>query len=271
MSNATAVPSQSSLVPSSTVPLIAGISAGAASTIFLIPLDVVKLRLQVTESAKPDAKFRFFRILGGIVKYEGVRGLYAGWAPSVVGSAVSWGGYFFIYEHLKHGLAEWKLSTDPKQRDRQYPAHSSQVLNSFDNFILACVSGMFMVGVTNPIWLIKTRMQLQMRNAEMASGVVRPYQNMWDAARTIVREESFTALYKGSGAALLLTSHGGVQFVVYEYLRKHFHYQRLSCEESDGLNVWRRLELSAGYLAMGGIAKLYVRERLSCVHPSPSP
>jgi solute carrier family 25 (mitochondrial folate transporter), member 32 len=67
-----------------------------ASTLFLTPLDVVKLRLQVTESTKPDAKFRYFRIFGGIVKvkYEGVIGLYAGLAPAVVGSAVSWGGYF---------------------------------------------------------------------------------------------------------------------------------------------------------------------------------
>jgi solute carrier family 25 (mitochondrial folate transporter), member 32 len=248
----------SRLIPSSTVPLVSGFVAGVASTLFLTPLDVVKLRLQVTESAKPDAKFRFFRIFGGIVKYEGVIGLYAGLAPAVVGSAVSWGGYFFFYEQLKKGLADFKRSRlDPTHNSHHPPMHPSQILNSFDNFILACASGMIMVPLTNPIWLIKTRMQLQMRNAETAAGV-KPYRNMWDAARTIVRDESFAALYKGSGAAILLTSHGGVQFVVYEYLRKHSHYQRLSREESDGLNVWRRLELSAGFLAMGGIAKLYV-------------
>lgn len=250
------------LLPKTTIPLIAGIAAGTASTTLLIPLDVVKLRLQVTESSKPNAKFRFFRILGGIIKYEGLGGLYAGWTPAVLGSAVSWGGYFFIYEYLKKGLTTFKIqSMDPEPKRGQHArttVHPSQVLTSIDNFVLACTSGAVMVGLTNPIWLIKTRMQLQMRNADAAKSV-RPYRNMVDAVQTIVREESFWALYKGSGAALLLTSHGGVQFVVYEYLRKHFHYQRLSREESDGLNVWRRLELSTGYLAMGGIAKLYVR------------
>jgi Mitochondrial carrier protein len=48
------------------------------------------------------------RIFGGIVKYEEVIGLYAGLAPAVVGSAVSWGGLFFFYEQLKKGLVDFK-------------------------------------------------------------------------------------------------------------------------------------------------------------------
>jgi hypothetical protein len=58
---------------------------------------------------------------------------------------------------------------------------------------------------------------------------------------------------QGSGAAILLTSHDSVtgqaessSSCSYEYLRKYFHYQRLSHSEetSDGLDVWRRLALS---------------------------
>ena len=75
-----------------TVPLIAGFSGGVVSTTILLPLDIVKLRLQVTESSKPWRSFRSFRILGGIVKYEGFWGLYQGWTPAVLGSAISWGG-----------------------------------------------------------------------------------------------------------------------------------------------------------------------------------
>jgi solute carrier family 25 folate transporter 32 len=84
-----------------------------------------------------------------------------------------------------------------------------------------------------------------------------PYNNMVDAARTIVREEGFWALYKGAGPALLLTSHGGVQFVVYEFLRKHFHYSREQREnDGDASSVIQRLERSLGYLSMGAIAKM---------------
>lgn len=45
----------------------------------------------------------------------------------------------------------------------------------------------------------------------------------------------------------------GVQFVVYEYLRKHFHYARAQRETS---SVAERFEKSIGYLSMGAISKL---------------
>lgn len=110
-----------------------------------------------------------------------------------------------------------------------------------------------MVAITNPIWLIKTRMQLQMRNASEKHNI-KPYTGMVDAVRTIIREEGFLALYRGSGPAFLLTSHGGVQFVVYEYLKKHFHYQRAKRDETS--NAWERFARSTGFVTMGAISKM---------------
>lgn len=245
------------------VPMIAGFMGGVVSTTLLMPLDIVKLRLQVTESANPNRPFRFFRIIGGIVKHEGVLGLYQGWTPAVIGSAVSWGGYFYFYEGFKRRLIDYKVSK------QQQPAPSNIVgvpkgatipsatvaLTSLDNFVLACSAGAVMVAMTNPIWLIKTRMQLQMRRASEQHSI-KPYNNMVDAFRTIIRDEGWLALYKGSGPAMLLTSHGGVQFVVYEYLRKHFHFGRVERQPGENVSVWRRLELSTGYLGMGAVAKL---------------
>ena len=253
-------------VEKTTVPLIAGFSGGVVSTTLLLPLDIVKLRLQVTESSKPWRRFRSFRILAGIVKYEGLRGLYQGWTPAVLGSAISWGGYFYFYEGFKRRLVEYKLS---KKRSSKQPTadftepttqphkniEASKVLNSLDNFVLACLAGAVMVALTNPVWLVKTRMQLQMRKASERHQI-RPYNNMLDAFATIVREEGVLALYKGSGPALLLTSHGGVQFVVYEYLRKNFKVRRPERGENKEFNVWQRLEQSIGYLGMGAVAKL---------------
>jgi solute carrier family 25 folate transporter 32 len=184
------------------------------------------------------------------VHHEGILGLYQGWVPAVIGSAVSWGGYFYFYERLKRALVDYKTNT----QNSVMP--TSQVLNSFDNFFLACSAGGIMVAMTNPIWLIKTRMQLQMKRTGERHNI-KPYKGMLDAASRIIKDEGYLALYKGSGPALLLTSHGGVQFVVYEYLRKHFHFtraQRSSDKAKD--SVWHRLELSVGYLSMGAIAKI---------------
>jgi hypothetical protein len=45
-------------------------------------------------------------------KQEGVRGLYAGLAPSLLGSAVAWGAYLYLYEHIK----EWHRGRQEVER-----------------------------------------------------------------------------------------------------------------------------------------------------------
>jgi solute carrier family 25 folate transporter 32 len=254
----------------SLAPLASGFLAGVASTSLLLPLDVVKVRLQVHEGH--GRRLRFLRALGGILKYEGVGGLYAGWAPAVLGSAVAWGGYFYVYEAIKPPWLAYKQSryaaaataSAANGEMLHTSSHTNPViLESMDHFVLACAAGAVMVGLTNPIWLVKTRMQLQLKRASLQqpNANIRPYLGVRDALQTIMREEGFFALYKGSGAALLLTSHGGVQFVVYEYLRRHFHYQRASRSSnsnnsSTSGSVWERLECSTGYLAMGATSKM---------------
>lgn len=236
----------------SIAPLLAGISGGAVSTTLLLPLDVVKVRLQVSEhprhknekaNDKPRRRLGAFRVFRSIIRHEGISGVYQGLTPAVIGSAVSWGGYFFLYEGFKKNLQERKRSQG-----------KSPELHSLDNFGMAIVSGACMVFLTNPVWLIKTRMQLQMKKSANSYGVKKPYRGIMDAARTIVREEGFWALYKGTVPALMLTSHGGVQFVAYEFLKKHFHYVRPKRDESK--SILERLELSVGFLTMGAMSKM---------------
>lgn len=219
------------------------------------------MQLQVDENNALGRSRRLgtLGVLKSIIKHEGLGGIYLGWTPAVIGSAVSWGGFFTFYEHSKRKLVDYKTGT----KNSAQPA--SEVLTSIDNFFLACVAGGVMVLITNPVWLIKTRMQLQMKKSSEKLNI-KPYRNMIDAVQTIVKDEGFLALYKGAGPALLLTSHGGVQFVVYEYLRKHFHYNRAKRTTDEGVdrNVWERFELSAGYLTMGAASKLYVLAVSTC-------
>lgn len=237
-------------------PLLAGLAGGACSTVLLYPLDLLKVRLQVnedprsTKSAKSKPRLSSMQMFRVIVRHEGLLGLYQGLVPAVIGSAVSWGGYFFIYEGMKSEYREVVLSS-PKQTE-------VRPLNSVENFTLACLAGASMVAITNPVWLIKTRMQLQMkRTAKELHMRKQPYNGMLDAGRTIIREEGFWALYKGAGPALLLVSHGGVQFVVYEFLKRHFHVSRAKRDPAKERNsVIERLQLSMGYLTMGALSKM---------------
>lgn len=75
------------------------------------------------------------------------------------------------------------------------------------HLLSAFEAGVIMVFLTNPLWLIKTRMQLQpsgLRINVINPGGMTPndppqaYAGLWDAFRTIVREEGPAGLYKGA-------------------------------------------------------------------------
>lgn len=85
-----------------------------------------------------------------IVRTEGVRTLYAGLSPNLLGSTVSWGSYFYCYNLLR-GVA----------RREERLLDSAGQLGPFVNLTCATCSGFLTCLATNPIWLIKTRLQLQ--------------------------------------------------------------------------------------------------------------
>jgi solute carrier family 25 folate transporter 32 len=75
------------------------------------------------------------------------------------------------------------------------------------------------------------------------------------------------AFYKGSIPALMLVSHGGIQFMAYEFMKGHFTIYA-SNDKKNGDNQWQkgtdrskgtireRLRDSLGYLVMGAMSKL---------------
>ena len=75
---------------------------------------------------------------------------------------------------------------------------------------------------TNPLWLIKTRMQLQSKASTTSTTNVSPYRGISDAFITIIKNEGIIGLYRGLLPALFLTSHGMVQFGVYEKCKDTF-------------------------------------------------
>ncbi|KAM1701733.1 hypothetical protein ACFXTH_027080 [Malus domestica] len=180
----------------------AGAVAGFATVAAMHPLDVVRTRFQVNDGRVlnlPTYKNTAHAIFT-IARLEGLRGLYAGFSPAVLGSTVSWGLYFFFY-----GRAKERYSKD---REKQ--------LSAGLHLASAAEAGALVSLCTNPIWLVKTRLQLQTPLHQ-----TRPYSGFYDALRTIIREEGWAALYKGLLPSLFLqVSHGAIQFTAYEELRK---------------------------------------------------
>lgn len=129
---------------------IAGCGAGLTNVLALQPLDVIKTRLQVQDGAGALPMYRGTRdALFSIAKEEGWRALYSGLTPALIGSGIAWGVYFFAYNTAK-------------QRYRELTGQTK--LGPIAHLASAAEAGSIVCFVTNPIWVVKTRLQLQRQN-----------------------------------------------------------------------------------------------------------
>ncbi|KAG5050888.1 hypothetical protein AAZX31_02G049800 [Glycine max] len=214
----------------------AGAAAGFATVAVMHPLDVVRTRFQVNDgrvSNFPSYKNTAHAVFT-IARSEGLRGLYAGFLPGVLGSTISWSLYFFFYDRAKQRYA----------RNREGKLSPGLHLAS------AAEAGAIVSFFTNPVWLVKTRLQLQTPLHQ-----TRPYSGVYDAFRTIMREEGFSALYRGIVPGLFLVSHGAIQFTAYEELRKVIVDFKSKGSTVDNQNPDKLLN-SVDYAVLGATSKL---------------
>ncbi|KAF1860969.1 hypothetical protein Lal_00000384 [Lupinus albus] len=181
----------------------AGAAAGVIAATFVCPLDVIKTRLQVQGTPQlPNATVKGSFIVGSleqIVQREGLRGMYRGLAPTVLALLPNWAVYFTIYEQIKSLLSS---------RDENC------CLSVGANVVAASGAGVATTFATNPLWVVKTRLQTQ----GIRPGVV-PYKSTISALRRISREEGIRGLYSGLVPALVGVSHVAIQFPTYEKIK----------------------------------------------------
>ena len=112
-----------------------GMCGGASAISVFFPLNVARIRLQVSESK--DTGKSAMAAMKEIVKEDGVGGLYAGWWPSVVSLAASNFVYFYAYQALK---VIWQSS-------RRKQGLSADITPVF-NLVIAAVAGTINVLMT---------------------------------------------------------------------------------------------------------------------------
>ena len=196
--------SSSSSVDSSTVAkAVAGMGAGVLSAIMCSPLDVAKTRVQV-QTSLGDAKYRgVFGALATIYADEGLAGWFRGIAPAMCSVAVFWSVYFPCYDRAKEQIAQ--ASGLPK---------TSSVVHCS----AAAAAGGLTDVITNPLWVVRTRMATSPLRSAGSSGTDE-YASMASTIRSIARDEGLAAFWKGLSASLLGLSHIMIQFPLYERLK----------------------------------------------------
>ncbi|GAA5836390.1 hypothetical protein JCM3766R1_003506 [Sporobolomyces carnicolor] len=228
---------------------LAGVTAGLVSTVCMQPLDLLKVQLQVsTTTAAATARSRggggaFVQIRDGLRSIArndgGLRGWYRGIGPNLVGNASSWGFYFLWYTDFKK---------------RMVNGDESKKLNAGQHLVASASSGIVTAVLTNPLWVVKTRMYTTSRSSPRA------YTGVLNGLYRLFREEGFRGGAKGMTLALVGVSNGAIQFMTYEELkkwrvelrRKRIGGDTTTTRSDQDLNKLSNLE----YILMSGSAKL---------------
>ncbi|RDW63874.1 hypothetical protein BP5796_10376 [Coleophoma crateriformis] len=244
---------------------VAGGVGGMTSAALTAPLDVLKTRLQSNfyqaQLAENRARLGIsphahlspvrsallhfretFQVLGSVHKVEGYRALFKGLGPSMVGVVPAKAINFYVYGNGKRIISEYVGGE-----------------TAWVQLGAAAIAGIATSTATNPIWMVKTRLQLDKSVAERAGGkAVRMYKNSWDCVKQIVRNEGIKGLYKGMTASYLGVSESTLQWVLYEQIKNRLRAR----EERIALsgrpkNFWDQTIEWTGRVAGAGSAKLF--------------
>ena len=100
---------------------------------------------------------------------------------------------------------------------------------------------------TNPIWVVKTRLQLERsERGAIAQGRRKLFGGSWDCMKKIMREHGVRGFYKGLSASYLGVTEGTIQWVLYERLKK----LNTESQTRSPIVQW------AGLLGSAGVAKM---------------
>jgi solute carrier family 25, member 33/36 len=183
------------------------------------------------------------QILASVYKTEGPRALFKGLGPNLVGVVPARSINFYTYgngkrliaTHLNHGQeAAW--------------VHLSAGM----------LAGIVTSTATNPIWMVKTRLQLDKNVAEQSGGITkRQYRNSWDCLKQIIRDEGIRGLYKGMSASYLGVAESTMQWMLYEQMKRYLRAREEKIVRSGREKTfWDRTVDWTGKIGAAGGAKL---------------
>ena len=172
---------------------IAGTSAGLANVLICAPLDTARTRQQL--QGKDRTYSGIFRSLATIYKQEGFKGWYHGINVTLISYPLNWSIYFPLYNLVR------------KQ-------NKEDIGEFYSSMVGALVAGAMSGFVTNPLWLLRVRLQAQTNIRDSK------YITVLGSLKTIIQEEGIQTLFQGYTASLLGLIHVMVQFPLYELVKK---------------------------------------------------
>lgn len=209
-----------------------------------------------------------------VIRSEGWGGLYSGLKPSLFGTAASMGIYYYFYQVFKNKAEAIAVA-------RLHKGRGDGSLGMFSWLLVAALAGSLNVLLTNPLWVLVTRMQthtqaerkimeerkhallkqasetsfntslLHDKSADLDSLKPRPYGTL-RAAHEVYSEAGIAGFWKGIIPTLIMVCNPSIQFMIYESSLKHLKSRRAARKQGHGSKNPTALEV----FLLGALAKL---------------
>jgi solute carrier family 25 protein 33/36 len=169
-----------------------------------------------------------------IMQQDGISGFFRGLPPTLLGIIPARSAYFYAYHRVQKFLSPKLPEGSPG--------------NAMVAGFLAGIAGNTL---TNPIWMVRTRMQLMIDSTAGQTA----YNGYWDAIQTIFKEEGVGGFYKGITASYWGCAEGAMQFLIYEQVKTRLLERKNTERHNEGLPPTRELSKASYFWAAAG-AKL---------------
>lgn len=200
---------------------LAGAGGGLASMALTYPLITLSTRAQV-ESKKADTNT--LEAAQRIIAREGIRGLYAGLESALFGITVTNFVYYYWYEWTRAFFVKAAVAS----------GRASQKLTTLESMAAGAIAGSATVLMTNPIWVVNTRMTARKNEADSEALPTIEGQKPKKAASpstigtlmSIIKEEGPQRLFAGVLPALVLVINPILQYTIFEQLKNALEKRR---------------------------------------------
>ena len=201
---------------------LAGAGGGLLAMTLTYPLITLSTRAQV-ESKRADTST--LAAVRHIINREGVSGLYSGLDSALFGISVTNFVYYYWYE--------WTRSFFEKAAEKS--GRLSKNLTTLESMAAGAVAGSATVLLTNPIWVVNTRMTAKQNHAGdeklpgpggEKSAQQKNKSSSIGTLLSLIRDEGASSLFAGVLPALVLVINPILQYTIYEQLKNALEKRR---------------------------------------------
>ena len=136
-------------------------------------------------------------VIKEVIDNEGATGFYKGLGSGLLGMGAAWGTYYYWYNVLQHYALRFTNTTHVDE------------LSILTNLAVGTGAGSCACIVTNPLWVINTRVKLKKG----------PNQGMLMELYLLFRDEGIRGAMQGVVPALVLVSNPAIQFMSAEWMK----------------------------------------------------